>query len=59
LTKPAAEPATPPDPTDAVRELSDSYEEAVVLYLANVSDSEIRPPLNAADDATFDDTSDV
>lgn len=53
LAKLAAEPATPADLTDALKKLADSYQDAVVGYLADVSDSELRPSLNAADDATL------
>ncbi|MGH7042836.1 MAG: hypothetical protein ACREFY_11975 [Acetobacteraceae bacterium] len=53
LTKLTEEPATPPDLADAVRRLANSYQEAVVGYLADLSDSELRPSLNAGDEATL------
>jgi hypothetical protein len=53
LTRVAAEPATPPDLAEAVRKLANSYQDAVVAYLAEASDAELRPSLNAADDATL------
>jgi hypothetical protein len=53
VTKLTAEPATPPDLADEVRKLADSYQEAVVGYLADASGSDLRPSLNAADDATL------
>jgi hypothetical protein len=53
LTKLGEEPATPSDLADAIRRLSDSYLEAVVGYLADSSDSELRPSLNAGDEATL------
>lgn len=53
LTKLGEDPATPPDLTDAFRRLANSYQEAVVGYLADASDSELRPSLNNADEATL------
>ena len=53
LTKLSEEPATPSDITDATRRLANGYQEAVVDYLAEVGDSELKPALNASDDATL------
>jgi hypothetical protein len=53
LAKLAAEPATPADLTEAVRKLANSYQDAVVGYLADVGDPELRPSLNAGDEATL------
>jgi hypothetical protein len=53
LTKLSEEPATPSDIADATRRLANGYQEAVVDYLAEVGDSELKPALNASDDATL------
>jgi hypothetical protein len=53
LTKLAEEPATPSDIADATRRLAKGYQEAVVDYLAEGSDSELKPALNASDEATL------
>jgi hypothetical protein len=53
LTKLSEEPATPSDIADATRRLANGYQEAVVDYLAEVSDSELKPELNASDAATL------
>jgi hypothetical protein len=53
LTKLSQEPATPRDIAGAIRRLANGYQEAVVGYLAEVSDSELKPALNASDEATL------
>jgi hypothetical protein len=53
LTELSKEPSTPLDIADAIRKLADGYQEAVVGYLAEVSDSELKPTLDASDEATL------
>jgi hypothetical protein len=53
LTKLSEEPATPADIAAAARKLAGGYQEAVVDYLAGVTETELKPTLNASDDATL------
>jgi hypothetical protein len=55
LAKLAEEPATPSDLAAAVRNQADSYQESLIDYLDGLtnSDSEMKPTLKAADDATL------
>jgi hypothetical protein len=54
LTKLAEEPATPPDLATAVRQQANSFQELMIGYLDEISNSapEQQPALKASDDAT-------